>query len=83
MQKISCTGAQGYLVYTKSVDKQKCTNMGGTNKRMNRNKQLSLNKFFDPSSPSMRKGRDGEKREKRGGKTGGEKTGKKRKEKDG
>ena len=24
-------------------------------------KQLSLNKFFDPSTPSMRKGRDGEK----------------------
>ena len=23
-------------------------------------KQLSLNKFFDPSTPSMRKGRDGE-----------------------
>ena len=29
--------------------------------------QISLNKFFDPSTPSMRKGRDGgEKREKRG-----------------
>ena len=25
-------------------------------------KQLSLNKFFDPSIPSMRKGRDGGKR---------------------
>ena len=25
-------------------------------------KQLSLNKFFDPSTPSMRKGRDGEKK---------------------
>ena len=25
-------------------------------------KQLLLNKFFDPSTPSMRKGRDGEKR---------------------
>ena len=24
-----------------------------------RSKQLSLNKFFDPSTPSMRKGRDG------------------------
>ena len=24
--------------------------------------QLSLNKFFDPSTPSMRKGRDGEKK---------------------
>ena len=34
-----------------------------------RSKQLSLNKFFDPSTPSMRKGRDGEKRgEKNGGK---------------
>ena len=33
-------------------------------------KQLSLNKFFDPSTPSMRKGRDG-------GKNGGVKTGKK------
>ena len=32
-----------------------------------RSKQLSLNKFFDPSTPSMRKGRDGgKKREKRG-----------------
>ena len=30
-------------------------------------KQLSLNKFFDPSTPSMRKGRDGEKK-KGGGK---------------
>ena len=29
-------------------------------------KQLSLNKFFDPSTPSMRKGRDGEKRERNG-----------------
>ena len=27
-----------------------------------RYKQLSLNKFFDPSTPSMRKGRDGEKK---------------------
>ena len=25
-----------------------------------RSRQLSLNKFFDPSTPSMRKGRDGE-----------------------
>ena len=25
-------------------------------------KQLSLNKFFDPSTPSMRKGRDGKKK---------------------
>ena len=25
-----------------------------------RTKQLSLNKFFDPCTPSMRKGRDGE-----------------------
>merc|ERR1711954_14089 len=30
-----------------------------------RSKQLSLNKFFDQSTPSMRKGRDGEKREKK------------------
>ena len=29
-----------------------------------RSKQLSLNKFFDPSTPSMRKGRDGEKKTK-------------------
>merc|ERR1711954_295461 len=35
-----------------------------------RSRQLSLNKFFDPSTPSMRKGRDGEK-----------KTGKKREKK--
>ena len=28
-------------------------------------KQLSLNKFFDPSTPSMRKGDDGEKRGKK------------------
>ena len=27
-----------------------------------RSGQLSLNKFFDPSTPSMRKGRDGEKK---------------------
>ena len=33
-----------------------------------RSKQLLLNKFFDPSTPSMRKGRDGGKR---GKKTGG------------
>ena len=33
-----------------------------------RSKQLLLNKFFDPSTPSMRKGRDrGEKREKNTG----------------
>ena len=35
-----------------------------------RSKQLSLNKFFDPSTPSMRKGRDG-----------GKKRGKKKREK--
>ena len=35
-----------------------------------RSKQLSLNKFFDPSTPSMRKGCDG-------GKNGGKKGGKK------
>ena len=29
---------------------------------MGRSKQLSLNKFFDPITPSMRKGRDGEKK---------------------
>ena len=36
-----------------------------------RSKQLSLNKFFDPSTPSMRKGRDGGKKQekKRGGKS--------------
>ena len=43
------------------------------------NNQLSLNKFFDPSTPSMRKGRDGgrkktgKKRGKKGGETGGKK----------
>merc|ERR1711954_388923 len=37
-------------------------------------KQLSLNKFFDLSTPSMRKGRDG-------GKKTGKKTGKKKREK--
>ena len=42
-----------------------------------RSKQLSQNKFFDPSTPSMRKGRDGEKKT---GKT--EKTGKKREKND-
>ena len=31
-------------------------------------KQLSLNKFFDPSTPSMRKGRDGGEKRKNGGK---------------
>ena len=31
-------------------------------------KQLSLNKFFDPSTPSMRKGDDGETGKKTGGK---------------
>ena len=30
-------------------------------------KQLSLNKFFDPSTPSMRKGRDKEKRKEQAG----------------
>ena len=39
-----------------------------------RSKQLSLNKFFDPSTPSMRKGRDGGKT----GKKNGKKTGKKK-----
>ena len=29
-------------------------------------RQLSLNRFFDPSTPSMRKGRDGETEKKRG-----------------
>ena len=31
-------------------------------------RQLLLNKYFDPSTPSMRKGRDGEKRKKKTGK---------------
>ena len=37
-----------------------------------RSRQLLLNKFFDPSTPSMRKGRDGGKKreKKRGGKKG-------------
>ena len=39
-----------------------------------RSRQLSLNKFFDPSTPSMRKARDGGKREKK-------KNGEKKKEK--
>ena len=33
-----------------------------------RSRQLSLNKFFDPSTPSMRKGRDEEKKVKKKGK---------------
>ena len=41
-----------------------------------RSKQLSLNKFFDPSTPSMRKGRDGEKKT---GKTGEKKKKEKKK----
>ena len=40
----------------------------GSRKVFGRSGQLLLNKFFDPSTPSMRKGRDGEK--KRGGKRG-------------
>ena len=36
-------------------------------------KQLSQNKFFDPSTPSMRKGRDGGKTGKKGGKKKGKK----------
>ena len=43
-----------------------------------RSKQLSLNKFFDPTTPSMKKGSDGG-----NGKKTGKKTGKKRKRKDG
>ena len=39
-----------------------------------RSKQLSLNKFFDPSTPSMRKGRDGGNRGKKNGKKKEEKT---------
>ena len=38
-----------------------------------RSRQLSLNKFFDPSTPSMRKGHDGEKNGKHGKKPGGKK----------
>ena len=45
---------------------------------LGRSRQLSLNKFFDPSTPSMRKGRDGEKKKKKNGK----KTGKKKKKKE-
>ena len=43
-----------------------------------RSKQLSLNKFFDPSTPSMRKGCDGGKT---GGKNGKKKRGGKKKKK--
>ena len=32
------------------------------NRVFGHSRQLSLNKFFDASTPSMRKGRDGEKR---------------------
>ena len=32
----------------------------GSGTLIGRPKQLSLNRFFDPSTPSMRKGRDGE-----------------------
>ena len=39
---------------------------GGFSQVFGRSHQLFLNKFFDPSNPSMRKGRDGaEKRKKR------------------
>ena len=44
-----------------------------------RSDQLSLNNFFDPSTPSMRKGCELRRRKKTGGKTG-EKTGEKKKE---
>ena len=44
-----------------------------------RSKQLSLNKFFDPSTPSIRKGPDGGK--KNGKKTGGRKKKEKKKRK--
>ena len=45
----------------------------GSGKVVGRSKQLLLNKFFDPSTPSMRKGCDG-------GKTNGENNGEKRKD---
>ena len=45
-----------------------------------RSKQLSLNKFFDPSTPSKRKGRDGGKI--RGGKSGKKKRGGKKEKTD-
>ena len=35
----------------------------GVWKEFGHSRKLSLNKFFDPSTPSMRKGRDGGKRE--------------------
>merc|ERR1711954_296698 len=41
----------------------------GSGKVFGRSKQLLLNKFFDPSTPSMRKGRDEKKREKKREKT--------------
>ena len=48
-----------------------------------RSKQLWLNKFFDPSTPSMRKGRDGERKKtgKKTGKTEGKKKWGKKREK--
>ena len=44
----------------------------GSGKVFGHSGQLSLNKFFDPSTPSMRKGRDGGKKQekKTGQKTG-------------
>ena len=45
---------------------------GVHSKVIGRSDQLSLNKFFDPSTPSMRKGDEGEK------KTGKKKNGKKK-----
>ena len=41
-------------------------------------KQLLLNKLFDPSTPSVRKGRDGEKNGEKNGKKNGEKMGRKK-----
>ena len=49
-------------------------------KGFGRSHQLSLNKFIDPSTPSMGKGRDGEKNRGKRGKKRGKIKGKKRKD---
>ena len=64
--------AKGALAHSNSLQNPKWPLGGpkmvdGVRKSVNpqdfgRSKQLSLNKFFDPSTPSMRKGRNGEKK---------------------
>ena len=65
---LAATGALAHRLQRRTTCKIQNGRLGGPKRAegvypsvFGHSKQLSLNKFFDPTTPSMRKGRDGEK----------------------